>query len=91
MESKEYLDKVLDHLVRNTKIDYEKEIITFPFSITYDTLLFSLPFHTFYHLVTRPTYSFEIYFKNTFGLTDDEIKYVFKQYRDNIKDKIENG
>jgi len=94
MENKRYLNKVLDHLVRNTKIDYEiydkryetNGIITFPFRLTLHTSSFSLPFHLFPLMV--PTYSFEIYCKNQFGLTDDEVSYVWEEYKKIIKEKI---
>ena len=95
MEDKKYLDKVIGSLVRGTNIDYGEKIITFPFSPYPLSFQLSLPFKyippSLSFNFSVPTYSFEIYCKNTFGLTDDEVSYVYKQYRDIIKDKIENG
>ena len=97
MDSKteKYLDRVIGSLVRGTNIDYEKGIITFPFSPYPLSFNLTLPFKyippSLSFSFSVPTYSFEIYCKNTYGLTEEEIKYVYKQYRDIIKDKIENG
>ena len=79
MENKKYLDKVVGSLVRSTKIDYENDEIHTPFSSSqflsyFPPLLFS--------------YSFTKYCKYTYGLTDDEIEYVWNGYRYNILDKI---
>jgi hypothetical protein len=78
-----YLDKVVGSLVRSTKIDYEKEII-----------YFDLIFSNFLLFDYFPSYSFPdfiYYCKNTFGLTEDEIEYVWKEYKKIILDKINNG
>ena len=93
MENKRYIDKVLDHLVRNTKIDYEKE------TIDCDFLFSSPPFHLLSShtsfidtllLFCHPTPSpFEIYCKNTFGLTEEEIEYVWEEYKEIIEEKID--
>lgn len=95
MEDKKYLDMVIGSLVRGTNIDYEKREIIFPFSPFPLSFQLSLPFKyippSLSFSFSVPTYSFEIYCKNTYGLTEEEIKYVYKQYRDIIKDKIENG
>jgi len=89
MENKKYLDKVLDHLVRGTKIDYDREEIHFINStIThYLPLFYFLGFSSYRHFIS----TFYKYCKNTFGLTDDEIEYVWKDYQDIIKEKIKNG
>jgi len=83
MDNKKYLDKVLDHLVRGTKIDYENGIVSTPLT------LHLLPFHLspFYLLFS----SFSNYCRDTFGLTKEEIEYVWKEYRKIITDKIKNG
>jgi len=91
MENKKYLDKVIGYLVRGTKIDYEKKIVStpslsFPFS-----LLFSLlPPLFLRQIFYRFFFSFSSYCKNTFGLTEEEIDYVWNEYREIIKNKIEN-
>ena len=90
MENKKYIDKVIGHLVRSTKIDYEKELLFFPFT---NTSFF--PFSSFFihSLLTLhlPPHTFTGYCENTYGLTEEEIKYVWKEYRSIIKDKINNG
>ena len=81
MENKKYLDKVIGSFIRGTKINYEnKEVIT-PFNV-------QIPFSFVNHLVL--SLSFSSYCKNTFGLTDDEVEYVWEEYRNIINGKIEN-
>ena len=85
MDNKKYLDKVIGSLVRGTKIDYEEKRIHFPF-------FFPPPFLS--HLSRfLPSYShliplFSKYCKDTFGLTKEEIDYVWKEYKYIITDKI---
>ena len=81
MENKRYLDKVLEHLVRSTKIDYEDEKLFTPFLSP--SLPSSSPPFTF-----PPLPFFSHHCKNTYGLTDDEILYVWKEYKDIILEKI---
>lgn len=85
MENNKYLDKVVGSLVRGTKIDYENDVVFTPF-IT----LPKRPFHN--HLLTRNYISIHglfDYLINTFGLTSDEILYVWKQYKKIILEKLE--
>ena len=94
MDNKKYLDKVLDHLVKGTKIDYEKELLFFPFQPP-SSFFFSLSF-LLYNSLSQPliinhSFHFSNYCKNTFGLTEDEIKYVWNEYKKIILDKINNG
>ena len=90
-KQKNYLDKVVGFLVRDTRIDYEKEEIQFPFpyyrsiSLRYSSLSFSS-----FPLPQFPS-PFPKYCKNVYGLTNQEIGYVWDQYKDIITDKIENG
>lgn len=97
MNNKKYIDKIIDHMVRITNIDYENELVNlpfpfhnlpFPFHTTHYNLLYllshQLPESSFYH-------SFNNYCVNTFGLTDDEVRYVLDEYGKIIKDKIENN
>jgi len=89
MENKKYIDKVIDHLVRSTKIDYDNNLIspTFFSSFTFFLLSSSVSFTSRIFLKN----SFSSYCENTYGLTEDEIKYVWNEYKDIIKDKLENG
>ena len=77
-----FLDKVLDQLVRETTIDMDEGRIYPPF-------LFSLlPHRSFF---PSPPFSFTIHCRDVYGLNEQEIKYVWKEYKDIIKDKIENN
>lgn len=84
MENKQYryLDKVVEFLVRDTKIDYDKDEIQFPFSFPLSRS-FRLSVYSFSFLPS----SFSKYCKNIYGLTDQELEYVWKEY----KEKVENG
>lgn len=87
MNNKDYIDKVIDYMVRRTNIDYENELVDlpFPFHTTHYNLLYllsnQLTESSFYH-------SFNNYCVNTFGLTSDEVRYVWDEYKNIIKDKI---
>ena len=84
MDNKKYLNKVLDHLVRRTKIDYDKGEIIFPFTTNSSRFfLASSP-----HLLSFLLFPFIEYSVNHFGLTPDEVDNVFKQYKKIIEDKI---
>ena len=78
-------------LVRDTIIDYDREGIHFPYYIR--PLSFPLPLSPlpdpFYRSSPPPqTHPFYEYCKNTYGLTEEEIKYVWDQYKTIILDKI---
>jgi len=85
-DNKKYLDKVIGSLLRGTKIDNENDVVYSPF--------ITLPKRPFYnHLLTRDHISIHGlfgYLNNTFGLTSDEIFYVWKHYKKIMLDKIEN-
>ena len=85
MKDKKYIDKVLGYIVGSTKIDYDKEEIHYPFLSSY------LPsdFPSYLYLSSHP-FVFSEYCKNTFGLTEEEMEYVWKEYVDIINGKIEN-
>jgi len=96
MENKRYLDKVIEHLVRGTKIDYEKEQIHLPFYPNDDHPFSLKPGHPFglYELLnsfffTLPFHiRFENYCEKHFGLTILEIRFVKEEYFKNIDEKI---
>ena len=62
-----FLDKVIDQLVYETRIDYDNKTFTFP-----------TPF-------------FSDHCRDVYGLNGEEIEYIWEEYREIIKDKIENG
>jgi hypothetical protein len=73
-----YLDKVIEFLVRDTIIDYDREGIKYPF----------LFFSSFSPLPSFLPFSFSTYVRDVYGLTDPEIYYVWEQYRNIINKKI---
>jgi len=78
---KEYLDKVLDKLVSETRIDYVRKVIETPFSPARFFLSFSFFFSFSF---------FTKHCKEVYGLTEKETQYVWEQYKNIIKDKINN-
>ena len=94
---KEFLNKVVGQIVSETEIDYDKERVYTPFSSplsSYSHVLF---------LYSQPPYfyssrqflsvvaPFPYHCRDVYGLTDEEIFYVWDQFRQIIKDKINNG
>jgi len=93
MKDKKYLDKVLGYMVRSTKINYDGKRVYVPFS---PLCLFVFPNPSFPllspdHYLSTFYDEFSSYCENTFGLTKEEMEYVWKEYVDIINDKIENG
>ncbi len=80
MENK-YLDKVVGSLVRGTKIDYGTGRVYTPFSS---------PSYLFFSFFSSSSFSlpFTKYCVNHFGLTINEILYVWDKYKDIILEKI---
>jgi hypothetical protein len=72
-----FLHKVVDQLVYETTIDYENDRIFTPLS--------SPSISSF-----SPS-SFLKHCKEVYGLNEQEIEYVWKEYRDIINDKIGNN
>ncbi len=90
MDNKEYLDKVVGSLVRGTSIDYENNEVYFPFSphnlfipnLT-TSLIFSYRFGPRLHSLDP----FSKYCRNQYGLTNNEIEYVWDKYKDIINEQ----
>jgi len=80
MENKRYLDKVLDYIVSRTKIDKIRGEIIFPFT--------NLSHPTFHSLNSSIFSPFVKYCNRQFGLTEEEIEYVYRRYVEIIEDKI---
>jgi len=83
-----FLDKVIDQLVRETEIHTEFGRIYTPISSTPLLLPFSFssPFFS-----SSSSFFFSKHCRDIYGLNDDEIEYVWKEYRETIIDKINNG
>ena len=86
MDSKKYLDKVTENLVSRTKIDYDKGEIIFPF--TTSATPFGLSAFIYFYRSTPFSLPFVKYCNSQFGLTEDEIKYVYYKYVNIIEEKI---
>ena len=83
---KKYLNKVLDQIVSETIIDHDEEMLYTPFS--YHIGFFS----SFLYLSPLfPPHYFSHHCKEVYGLNEDEVKYIWKKYKEIIKDKIENN
>ena len=92
MENNKYLNKVIEHLVKGTKLDYEKEIVSNPLSdFVYPFFSYSLPFPHFLKHPSSYYYSLTTYCRDYFGLTKEEIGYVWEEYKKIITEKIYNG
>ena len=96
-----YYNYVLNDLVSKTEVDYDNESVNFPFPIhpithTYPTPVHRSPSSRFLYHTSLPAYSyfflsFSEHCKVVYGLTDEEVFYVWDQFRKIIKDKINNG
>ncbi len=85
MENKKYLDKVLDHLVRGTKISVDGDGEVYPpYSL-------NLPPPISVTTFIIATTEFSRYCKNQFGLTQKEIKHLWPKYVRIILNKIRDG
>ena len=87
----EYLDKVVEYLVDDTIIDYGRKMISYPslsFSFSFFYVLHSPPYLPPSSLpISSP---FSKFIKGNYGLTNDEIDYVWEEYKNIINEKIEN-
>lgn len=90
LEDKEerFLEFIINDLVNNTKIDYDKGEIN---HLYFTQIRYTLPtLATLHILPILPIFSFSKYCRNTYGLTKQEIDYVWEKYRNIIIDKIIN-
>ena len=87
-----YLDKVVEFLVRDTKIYYDIDKIKFPFfSLPFSISSYFLPFINYRFLSPQFTSLFSKYCIDYYGLTDQEIKYIWIKYKTIIRYIIENN
>ncbi len=81
------LNKIVDQLVGESKIDYGTETVFAPTLLSPDPLLFPL----FFSSLTFPfSFLFFDHCRDMYGLTEKEAEYVWKQYRNIIINKINN-
>jgi hypothetical protein len=81
-----YIEHIIKDLVRDTRIDYEIGRIYYP--VLPSEIPHSFFFTPYYLPSPSPPTSFLNYCRDTFGLTEEEIKYVWDQYKIIIKDKV---
>ena len=89
-----FLHKVLDQLVSETRIDYDRRIMGYPFFVhpfllPSRSLSFSHALSLF--LDSNPPFFFTKHCRSIYGLNDEEIFYVWDQFRQIIKDKINSN
>ena len=80
-----FLDKVLDQLVYETRIDYDMGEIQFPFS---SLKLFLFKPSSSHLSPAHFQYIFSDHCEDIYGLNEEETDYVWKEYNEIIKDKI---
>ena len=78
-KQQQYLYKVIMFIVEDTIIDYDLDRIIFPLTP---------PISTPSHLFLPPPPYFEKYCKDTYGLTNPEIEYVWIRYKNIMLNKI---
>ena len=86
---KKFLDKVLDQIVNETTIDYDKERVNVPFLPSLPP--FSLPLSSSLFIFSPTSFRFFEHCESVYGLNEEETRYVWNEYVQTIKDKIENN
>lgn len=98
MEYKKYLNKVLEHLIKGTKVKpshesiYEGILVYMPFDETPPEFMSVNDYHeTSSFFSDIPSYMFHNYCVNQFGLVTEEIDYLWEKYGNimNLKYKSE--
>ena len=86
-----FLDKVLDQLVRETRIDRDERSIYTPFSFIHRGEM-RISIWNYSHLdLDFPPHYFSHHCEEVYGLNYVEIDYVWRNYQRIIRDKINNG
>jgi hypothetical protein len=86
---KRFLHKVVDQIVRETRIDYDRRVIKTPLLPSRPYLLPS-PFSSFSSRLLA-SFSFSDHCRDVYGLNEEEINYVWEEYKRIIKDKINSN
>ena len=84
-----FLDKVLDQIVYETKYEYIKKKKDYNIYPPYESAHLFLP----YRYITAfdvPLSDFVHHCNGVYGLNEEEIDYVWKEYREIITDKIKS-
>ena len=92
---KRFLDKVIDQIVSETEIDYGRKVIETPFPLSYfiSHHFYSFPSRLFLFLsfLSSSFSSFLKHCKEVYGLNEQEIEYVWEEYKQIIIDKINSN
>ena len=91
---KKFLNRVLDQIVSETTIDYDKETIRTPVPLINPNALARYLFTSrspIFHRQPSPFISFINHCRDVYGLNDDEVNYIWVKWRDIIKYKKDNG
>jgi hypothetical protein len=92
-----FLDKVVAQILSETTIDYEKERVYTPFSTplsSYSHVLFSFlttTFPSFSRQYLSVVVPFPYHCRGVYGLNDEEIEYVWEEFSQILKDKINSN
>ena len=79
-----FLHKVLDQIISETRVDYDRKVIETPFPPPLPSIhLLSLPY-------PYPPFSLLKHCKEVYGLNKQEIEYVWEEYRE-IFYKLKNN
>jgi len=81
-----FLNTIVDQLVSETEIDYEENKMKAPFIYTYERHWFSFPLP--YSIFVPVTTQFFNHCRDVYGITNEEIRYVWKNYESIILDKL---
>ena len=81
--NKKYLDKVIDRIVDET-VSIDREYISAPFYQSHFRIAFLTPFPPSSHTSLSLYLVFKRYVKRIYGLTNEESKYVWEQYKEKI-------
>lgn len=79
-----YLDKVIDNIVSETRIDYDRGKVHTPFYVFF---LYKDP--TYFHHIS--SYNFTMHCTDVYGLNKEETEYVWNEYKEIINDKLKDN
>ncbi len=80
--NKGFLNRVTYQLIKETKIDYGQERVYIFSLLTYSSSSSPTSFLS--------SYLFRNHCEEVYGLSEEEIEYVWNEYKNIIKDKIKN-
>jgi len=90
---KRFLDKVVEQIVSETRVDHEEERIHAPFTYPIDSPVFLSIIRT-PHTISTPIFvptNFTNHCKDIYGLNKEEIEYVWGKYGNIINGKLKSN